>query len=553
MRQPLLTRCRARSHTRRSTRLTVEALDGRRLPSGYTFEPVASLGDPALDSAFSDYFQIGGLNNRGDVAFVSALPRPDDGSFRDAAVLARDGQFSVLALTGEPDPAGVVFGGGVLAPMSLNDRGDVAFAFNREPFGFPVEINSGLYRDRPGEPGPTAVALPGMPAAGGGTFAGISFGPHINARGDIAFAGVVPTDLGPGGEIGLGVGLFEADRTDHIRAVVRPGGVAPGGETFDWAAYPWSNQRGDIAFMGHTLEQGPSPPPEVDIFAPSAGVYRYHAGTDQIEVVARPGDPSPDGGVFEFTFFPRLNNHDLVFAAWTSEQPGLFGVFAESEGTVRAMVSPGDPLPGGGHFVSLAPESTVDSPIAVNGRGDVEFLAILDTDDNKDGRPDPGLYQWSNGSLGVVARTGTTLPGLGTVRLVRQHDTAVNDRGQIAFWARLTDRREVLLIATPASDQPLGPGESGARGVATGYGLPSAPPAELVAATAGVPIGGSGGRSLLGGGTGTPAECDALQSIPTPTAGATPEPVAFGLTGDGPLGLQMCDVGLEEVTDGITA
>src|SRR5262245_28956711 len=123
MRQPHTSTRRSRSH-----HLRVEPLDDRCLLSGYSYEPIATLGAAVLDTEFSDYFQIGGINNRGDVAFGSNLPRPDDGSFRDSAILERGGEFSVLALTGEPDPAGGVFGGGVLAPVSLNDRGDVAFA-----------------------------------------------------------------------------------------------------------------------------------------------------------------------------------------------------------------------------------------------------------------------------------------------------------------------------------------------------------------------------------------------------------------------------------------
>src|SRR5262245_21951875 len=124
----------ARSHRCRSTPLRVECLDGRCLPSGFAYEPIAVLGDPLLDSQLADYFQIGSINNRADVAFVTNLPEPADGSFRDTVVLGHDGELTVLARTGEADPAGGTFGGGVFAPVSVNDRGDVAFAFDREPF-----------------------------------------------------------------------------------------------------------------------------------------------------------------------------------------------------------------------------------------------------------------------------------------------------------------------------------------------------------------------------------------------------------------------------------
>jgi hypothetical protein len=472
---------RSRMLSRRGFRLNVEPFDDRSLLSGYSFEPIATLGNSVRDSEFSDYFQIGGLNNRGDVAFGSNLPRPDDGSFRDSAILGRAGSFTVLALTGEPDPAGGAFGSGVLAPVSLNDRGDVVFAFDREPFALPIEPNSGLYRYTQGNQQLTAVVMPGMPAPGGGAFAGVGFGPHLDDRGDIAFAGVVPTEIGPGGESGLGVGLFVADPGDQFRAIARPGDSAPGGETFDWAAYPWNNHRGDIAFMGHVVEQGPSPSPEVDIFAASAGVYRYTAGTGRVELIARPGDPSPDGGAFEFTFFPRLNDRDLVFAAQTSAHPGAFGVFRESGGAVQALAVEGDPMPGGGHFAGLGVGSTTSNPISMNDRGDVTFLASLDTDDNRDGRADTGLFQWSHGALNVIARTGTDMPGIGTVRHVRQQDTAANDRDQAVFWARLTDRREVMILATPAGEEARRTRESdigGAATVAEPVGV-SAPAAEV--------------------------------------------------------------------------
>jgi hypothetical protein len=73
------------------------------------------------------------------------------------------------------------------------------------------------------------------------------------------------------------------------------------------------------------------------------------------------------------------------------------------------------------------------------------------------------LYAWSHGSLRLVARSGTLIPGVGTVS---QLTTAVmsfpvlpgfplnsgginNDRGQVFFAATLTDGRGVLLVASP--------------------------------------------------------------------------------------------------------
>ena len=38
--------------------------------------------------------------------------------------------------------------------------------------------------------------------------------------------------------------------------------------------------------------------------------------------------------------------------------------------------------------------------------------AVLDTDVNKDGTLDTGLFEWSQGQVSLIARTGTVLPGV---------------------------------------------------------------------------------------------------------------------------------------------
>jgi hypothetical protein len=115
--------------------------------------------------------------------------------------------------------------------------------------------------------------------------------------------------------------------------------------------------------------------------------------------------------------------------------------------------------------------------IHVNNGGEVVFNAKLDIDDNEDGLPDTGLYLWSHGSLRLVARTGTVIPGVGTIAhlvmnvlvaipsptLVPNSGAHNNDRGQVVFGATLcdagatpcatSDGRGVLLVATPKSQQ----------------------------------------------------------------------------------------------------
>ncbi len=54
--------------------------------------------------------------------------------------------------------------------------------------------------------------------------------------------------------------------------------------------------------------------------------------------------------------------------------------------------------------------------IHLNNKGDAVFNGVLDTDVNGYGTKDTGLFQWSAGHLSLIARTGTVLPGVGTVK-----------------------------------------------------------------------------------------------------------------------------------------
>ncbi len=64
------------------------------------------------------------------------------------------------------------------------------------------------------------------------------------------------------------------------------------------------------------------------------------------------------------------------------------------------MAGPGDPTPGGGHFVTA---SFLVDHIYLNNLGDLSFVAILDTDVDGDGVADTGLFVRSGGVLRRVA------------------------------------------------------------------------------------------------------------------------------------------------------
>src|SRR5262249_28609405 len=141
-----------------------------------------------------------------------------------------------------------------LGPITLNDPGDVAFAFLLSPFMQPFGVNAGVYRSLHGTV--SAVVVPFVTQSPtGGTFQGASFRPSLNNSGDLVFPGIIATASGihvPGETyIGLGIGIFGADTKGALRSIVVPGDASPGGGTFDFADSPWLNGRGDVAFVGH--------------------------------------------------------------------------------------------------------------------------------------------------------------------------------------------------------------------------------------------------------------------------------------------------------------
>ena len=106
-------------------------------------------------------------------------------------------------------------------------------------------------------------------------------------------------------------------------------------------------------------------------------------------------------------------------------------------------------MPGGGHLVTAGLVSTYH----LNNRGDVSFAGKLDT-----GATATGLYVFSNGALSLVARTGTVIPGVGTIDylglaplslLPAGTGGVISESGEVLFFATLTDGTGVLLQASP--------------------------------------------------------------------------------------------------------
>jgi hypothetical protein len=313
---------------------------------------------------------------------------------------------------------------------------------------------------------------PGVtPAPAGGVFAGATFGTSLNNEGFLAFGGIVPTDngvhLADEPYLRLGAAVYSADTAGHISTVVEPGDPAPDG-VFDWAAVAQINASKDVAFMGHLAGEECRPanfPPHAVLMLCLGSIYLKDGATGQVHSVAHAGDPAPGGGVYRQAISPMLNDRgDIVFLGDLTSPPlsrRVTGVYRYSKGVTIAIARPGDPMPGGRRFVTAS--NIIGWQISVNNPGDVAFNAVLDTDDNRDGAPDTGLFVWSHGLVRPVARTGTVIPGVGEVAnlvtgvlvvtpdagFVPNSGAMMNERGQVIFGATLRDGRSVLLVATP--------------------------------------------------------------------------------------------------------
>jgi hypothetical protein len=415
----------------------------------YKFTRITSLGQPAPGGGnFTNDFEPTALNDRGDAAFTADLTTGGEGVF-----LSRKGVLTPVVRTGAAAPGGGTFAEVELGRLGLNNSDHLAVPFTLEPLTFPAGSNSGLFRFADGTL--SAVARPGDPAPGGGTFDGVFFHTSLNDNDVTVFTGIVNgADIDPAlppGDSGRGAGLYAADALGTLSSVVRPGDAAPGGGVFDAAMNGSINNAGDIAFGAHVAGEEC-----IDIGSPfvcGESLYLRNASTGVTQSVAHQGDPAPGGGNFRLAFGGVVNaRRDVAFIGDLSSPPSVFaqlGVFLYSKGTTLAVARPGDAMPGGGHMQTAG---LTDATYDINNRTDVSFTATLDT-----GPMDNGLYVYSKGSVRLVARSGTVIPGVGTIAYLgapvsgspSTRGGIINARGQLLFAATLTDSTGVLLTATP--------------------------------------------------------------------------------------------------------
>jgi hypothetical protein len=300
-----------------------------------------------------------------------------------------------------------------------------------------------------------------MVMPGGGTYEGMTFNLGMNNNDQIVFPALVTgsqVDPSGPGTNGIALSLWMANRNGTVKPVARPGDPAPGGHVFDDAWNGAINDNGDIAFSGYV-----SGDPCFDITNPFAcgdSVYLRSGTTGAITSIAHQGDPAPGGGTFVLAFGGVPNDSGKVAFIGDLSPSGdgqVLGVFSYANGELSSVARPGSQMPGGGAFVSAANQA---GTYGINNNGDIAFAASLNTDSTGTGYDDTGMYVKSGGSLKLVARTGTVIPGVGTVAALSQTPSSftqpgygsggmINDSGQVLLNATMTNGAGVMLVATP--------------------------------------------------------------------------------------------------------
>src|SRR5262249_46386414 len=156
----------------------------------YQLQPIFRLGDTVGGVRLTGHVDIGALNDRGQIAFITENPNGDE-----SLVQYSDGKLTPLVVGGAAGPFGT-WGtdNGVEGPISMNQRGDIVFATDLVT-GRDVDVSTFLWDFT--QQKITPVLRKGMPAVNNLTFeTGGDATPAINNAGEIALVAALKNAAG---------------------------------------------------------------------------------------------------------------------------------------------------------------------------------------------------------------------------------------------------------------------------------------------------------------------------------------------------------------------
>jgi hypothetical protein len=331
------------------------------------------------------------LNNFGTAGFGATLT----GGGGSGIFIGSGGSIGTIAQTGAVFTGFSVPGGPIIASINPTSNTNAFFATRTAAAGG----GAGIFTS-------DGATVSTIAATGAGSpFTGFGVGVHINSGNNVAFVGSTPTSQG------IFIGAPGAPLTT----------VATTGATFlnFNGAVPSINNSGVTSFTA-ALTPGAGGGGGVFRWTPIGGTITSIAATGPVFAgFAGPTDISASGQV-------------AFMAALTG---GGFGVFRGNGTTIDTIATTGAVYTG-----------FADAP-AISSLGGVSFVAAL-TPAAGGGQ---GIFTGPNPVINKVIRTGDLLDG-SIAQTFALLPGSTNDRGEMAFLARLADGREGIYIARPVPE-----------------------------------------------------------------------------------------------------
>ena len=424
----------------------------------FNFTPVAVTAQPApgLAPGISfNFFSAPALNSAGQCVFQATLVGSTVTSANNFSLwVGAPGQLTLLARQGDPAPgtaSGVVYS--TFAQRRIDPLGRCAFDGFVSGANVTVGNNRAIWWGPAGRVALLARDGDPAPGAGSGVFfgrvGGIGLGgPTLNVNGQTAFTGWLngANVVTPGNERGLWMGV-----PGGVSLLVRSGDPVPGsgsGITYADFSSAAMNGAGQITFGASVRGEGVTELTRGAIVSGTA---------NNLGVVVRAGNIAPDTGA-AFSYLGNLTINSAGTCSFFGKVTGSgistandFGLWSGPPTNLALLARKGDAAPGMATGVTIrnfgaATSTQVRQTPRIDAQGRTAFLAFV-TGPGVTTANDSGIWRGVPGSVQPIMREGDPAPGLSDGALFGDgtdvsdgdvNDIAVNDRGEMIFFNRLT-------------------------------------------------------------------------------------------------------------------
>jgi PEP-CTERM motif len=369
------------------------------------------------------------LNSSDQAAFIAEI---NDDEFNPSSGLWSEGSgpLANVALQGQSAPGTALDIGTFMDPnvnYYLNNAGQAAFEQTLADFstaGLFSETGAGNALQKVAAGGDSAPGTTDTNRVFNDTL-GITGG--FNDSGQATFQAYMPPTAAPPGNFpSNGVWSQGSGTLDKIAEVAD---AAPGtAAIFDNFYTPSINNSGQVAFVGH-----------INLGGTGDGVWTNVPGP--LTRLVGNNDPAPGGGNFSIIFnhTTAINgNGDVAFSAELQGGAVPDGIWVSRGGGIDKVAVEGDVAPGAGGATFSDSGAGIDATtLGLDSAGDAAFTAQL-----SDGRF--GLFSEAFGGLNPVALTGDVAPDTGGLTFLGIPHWTINDGGQAAFVAELSDFTDAI-------------------------------------------------------------------------------------------------------------